>query len=203
MISGYILAGGLSRRMGRNKALLSLDGKTFIERSHEAVAAIATNVWLVGYTGPEDPRLPIIPDISDTVEKRGSIVGLVSALRHCPDEMAAVAACDLPFISAALMTRIADIANADKWAECVVPIQPDGEAQPLCAIYRKDKMLPIAEAALHDGAWRLRQLIENAEARLVRFSEIEDLPGSSNFFFNVNDASEFEKARRISNSDEA
>ncbi len=201
MINGYILAGGASRRMGRNKSLLLLNCKTLVERAYDSISAIASQVSVVGDVGTEGLGLPVVPDISDARERRGSIIGLVSALRHCSGEWAAVIACDLPFVTADLMRRLADISKIDERAGCVVPVQPDGRVQPLCAIYRKASALPAAEECLRDGEWRLRGLIDTLDTRLVQFREIEDLPGASNFFFNVNTAADYERAVRIAESE--
>lgn len=197
LVDGYILAGGTSQRMGTDKAALHLGGRTLVERAFEALAPIAATVSVVGNVSAERFGLPIICDIIEAGGKRGSIVGLVSALRHCKQNAAAVLACDLPFVTTGLMSRLVQVAVAESEVDCVVPVQPDGRLQPLCAIYRKSKVLKAAENCLDRGQWRLQQMLGGLSMRRVEFDEIEDLPGSSNFFFNVNTLAEFEEAAQI------
>src|SRR5512141_2200902 len=137
-VEGYVLAGGLSRRMGSSKAHLKLGGRTLVERAVATLLVVAEKVFVVGDVEIEGARIETIPDEPLKANSRGAIVGLYSALRHAKAEWAGVLACDLPFVTPDLIVRLAAIAEMSGDAACVVPVQPDGRSQPLCGLYRTD-----------------------------------------------------------------
>jgi molybdopterin-guanine dinucleotide biosynthesis protein A len=191
---GFILAGGASSRMGKNKAHLKLGGKTFIERAALSLSAIEPRrIFLVGNFTNENKVIEILPDVFKS-DSRASIIGLHTALFHAETEWIAVLACDLPFASGALFKILTGFVQEE--FEAIVALQKDERAQPLCALYRKT-CLPKAEAALASNEWSLKKLLEKLETRFVRFEEISDLPNAENFFFNVNTLEDFALAEQI------
>ena len=193
---GFILAGGASSRMGRNKADLKLDGKTFPERAAEALSALEPRrIFLIGnFSSENETRVfEVLPDVFKS-DSRAAIIGLHTALFHAETKWIAVLACDLPFASGELFTRLASFVKPE--IDAVVPLQKDQRAQPLCALYRKT-CLPKVEAALASNEWSLKKLLEKFETRFVRFEEICDLPNAENFFFNVNTPADFARAEQI------
>ena len=192
-IEGFILVGGASSRMGTDKALLELSGRNFVERIHAALSSIATKTSLVGprekfADGPI--ALPIVPDVH---VEWGALGGLHGALAACRAEWAAVVACDLPFVTGELFVRLASLRQN---FDTVVPLQPDGRTQPLCALYRTTICRPLAEELIAAGERRPRALLERVRTRLADFSELSDLKGSSDFFINVNTPEDHADAKR-------
>jgi molybdopterin-guanine dinucleotide biosynthesis protein A len=195
---GFILGGGASSRMGKNKAHLKLGGKTFVERAALSLSAIEPRrIFLVGdFTNENEATdIEILPDVFES-DSRASIIGLHTALFHAETEWIAVLACDLPFASGALFKILTEFLQNE--FEAIVPLQKDERAQPLCALYRKT-CLPKVEAALASNEWSLKKLLEKLETRFVRFEEISDLPNAENFFFNVNTPADFARALQIEN----
>jgi molybdopterin-guanine dinucleotide biosynthesis protein A len=193
---GFILAGGASSRMGKNKAHLKLGGKTFVERAAHSLSAIEPRrIFLVGNFTNENKAadIEILPDVFKS-DLRASIIGLHTALFHAETEWIAVLACDLPFASSSLFKRLTEFVQDE--FEAIVPLQKDERAQPLCALYRKT-CLPKVEAALASNEWSLKKLLEKLETRFVRFEEISELPNAENFFFNVNTPADFARAEQI------
>ena len=192
-IEGFILVGGASSRMGTNKALLELGGRNFVERIHAALSSIATKTCLVG---PRDKfadwpaMLPIVPDVH---VEWGAFGGLHGALAACRAEWAAVVACDLPFVTGELFVRLASLRQN---FDTVVPLQPDGRTQPLCALYRTTICRPLAEELIAAEERRPRALLERVRTRLADFSELSDLKGSSDFFININTPGDHADAKR-------
>lgn len=185
------MAGGQSLRMGQNKAELLLGGKTLIDRAAEALFPIANTVYAVGNLPGEVTSLPIIQDHPTEGNARGAIVGLCTALVNAKTEWIAVLACDLPFVTGELMTRMLDIlrevANSQESnVDAVFAEQPDGRIQPLCGLYRRDNCLPEIKKILSGDNWRLQQLRERLNPRVIKSSEIEDIRGAEFFFFNLN-----------------
>ena len=128
-IEAFILAGGASRRMGTDKSQLRIEQQTFTERITETLLQITDLVTIVGRN---DARLPGVPDI---YPQWGALGGLHAALTACRREWAVVVACDLPFVTPELFQHLANL-RLDH--EAVVPLQQDGRAQPLSALYRID-----------------------------------------------------------------
>ena len=195
-VDGFVLAGGASSRMGKNKAHLKLGGETFVQRAALSLSAIKPRrIFLVGNFTNENKatEIEILPDVFKS-GSRASIIGLHTALFHAETEWIAILACDLPFASGELLKRLAEFVKDE--FEAIVPLQKDERAQPLCALYRKT-CLPKAEAALASNEWSLKKLLEKLETRFVRFEEIDDLPNAENFFFNVNTPEDFARAVQI------
>ncbi|MGH9819304.1 MAG: molybdenum cofactor guanylyltransferase [Pyrinomonadaceae bacterium] len=210
-IEGFILVGGASRRMGEPKYKLEIGGMTFLERAASALTAMTTGqIIVVGdiddsylkvklFDG-EGRELRKIPDIISSEcggdhTGCGALIGLFTALTYAKTRWIAVLACDLPFVTGDLMTRIANCRSKD--LEAIVPIQPDSRVQPLCAVYQREGCLPIVEKMITDGDLKMQRLISLVRTRFVKFDEIADLDGSSNFFLNVNRPDDYKAALKI------
>ena len=192
LIDGFVLAGGQSRRMGQDKAALLLGGRTLIDRAAGAMFSIANTVYLVGNSNDAINSLPIIQDHPIMGDARGAIVGLYTALVSAKTEWIAVLACDLPFVTGELMTRMVDIMRHGAElqmndVDAVFAEQPDGRIQPL----------PEIEKMLSDGEWRLQQLGVRLKTRVIGFSEIKDIQGSEFLFLNLNTPEEYRAAVEI------
>lgn len=107
LLSAAILAGGLSQRMGTDKALLRLvpDGPTLIERVVAAVATVADEVLIVA----NDDRLGFLglPIVPDAYPGTGALGGIASAVAAARNEHCLVVACDMPFLSVPLLRAMA------------------------------------------------------------------------------------------------
>ncbi|MET0626451.1 MAG: molybdenum cofactor guanylyltransferase [Pyrinomonadaceae bacterium] len=189
-IEGFILAGGLSSRMGEDKARLRLDGRTFVERAAGALRAVAPRVNIVGTRpGVGGHGLTVVPDV---YEGLGAIGGLHAALSACAARWAAVVSCDLPFVNGGLFARLA--ALRDEEMEAVAPLQEDGRPQPLCALYAAGVCRDAAVELIRAGELRPRALLKKVRTRWVAFDELSDLEGARLFFTNVNTPEDYEKA---------
>lgn len=193
-VEGFILVGGASSRMGEDKARLMLGGRTFVERIAVALAAVAGRVTLVGSAerGAAWPWLPAVPDF---YVEWGALGGLHAALEAAAGRAtwAAVVACDLPFVTGELFVRLASLREN---YEAVVPVQPDGRRQPLCALYRAREAHALAEELIAKGERRPRALLDRLRTRLVAFDELSDLAGANLFFTNVNTPEDYAHARQ-------
>lgn len=191
-IEGFILAGGLSSRMGEDKSRLRLGGRTFVEIAAGALAAVSDGVSVVGSReGVESHGLPVVRDLHRGL---GAMGGLHAALAACGAGWAAVLSCDLPFVTAGLFERLTSLRDAG--ADAVAPVQADGRPQPLCALYAAARCLGAAERLIGAGELRPRVLLGEVRTRWVRFEELSDLAGSRLFFENVNTPADYEAARR-------
>ena len=180
-VSGYVLAGGQSSRMGKDKAVLDLGGQTMVERAADALSGIAEIVKIVGLRSEYSGPLAVIPDAFDG---RGSVVGLFTALVDCTTEYAAVLACDLPFAGGDLLTElVGSIGDYD----AVIPEQSDGRIQPLCAVYRTTTCRPAVESIMNSPNWRLQALANRLNVRII-------IPNGDRWHTNVNTPTELQAA---------
>jgi molybdenum cofactor guanylyltransferase len=208
-IQGFILAGGASRRMGRDKAQLLLNGQTFLARIANELRVLTTSIHLVqsaaasGSTtnsdaGPiNDPsgssmvEPGALPVITDVFPDWGALGGLHAGLAKCRTGWAAVIACDLPFVTSKLWRRL-DGFREDY--DAVAPIQEDGRPQPLCALYRIDPCLSVADRLIKSGERKPVSLLQSVQTRWVAFAEVADLAGASRFFDNINTPADYKRA---------
>lgn len=208
-IEGFILAGGASKRMGRDKARLRFRDKTFIEHATDALGEITNGkISIVGslqfdnseinHFSSEIKKLPVISDIK-VKKSPAALVGLHSALAHAESDWIIVVACDLPFASKELFKHLAAF-TGDENFDAVVPLQPDGRAQPLCAFYKRASCLPQIEELLRGEDLSLRNLLDRINTRFVEFSDFARLPNSDLFFLNINTPEDYRAAQQIPRS---
>jgi len=197
-VEGFILVGGASSRMGRDKSRLMLGGQTTVERIAESMAQVVTRVRLVG--GPaggryDRNRFQSVPDLADSW---GPLGGIQAALHAAEAEWCIAIACDLPFVSGDLWRRLFELkSNTTESFDAVVPIQADEYPQPLCAVYRRVPCRDAADRSIRNGEHSPRALLDKVKTRYVPFAEIADLTGASNFFFNINTPENYERAEQL------
>lgn len=201
-IEAFILIGGRSSRMGRDKALLKLGGVTLAERAVNTVRALLPkHIYLVArdenqFASEDLPKN--IPVIYDQYKDRGAYSGLHAALKQAQGEWIFVLACDLPFVSVDLLKFMAGM--IDGTFEAIISEASDGRVQPLCAFYKVDPCLKIIEKMINadEKLPPLRVIFEKINTRFIKFDEISALPDSQNFFFNLNSPEDKEKAQFLS-----
>ncbi|MFN0138743.1 MAG: molybdenum cofactor guanylyltransferase [Pyrinomonadaceae bacterium] len=203
-IDGFVLAGGASSRMGRPKHALLLGGRSLAERAVSIMSALTgERVTIVGNDidgGIGEIRVKLVPDDTrafavSTDERRAPIFGLYTALSLASTGWIAVLAVDLPFVSGELLARLASMRSDE--TDAIVPVQPDGRLQPLCAMYRRDTCSDAVSVAIETGELSLHKLLGGVRVRRVVSSEITDLPGSENFFVNVNAPDDLQAAAKL------
>lgn len=198
-VSAYIIAGGEGKRLGRPKWTVELGGKQMIAFIAEALSEVADDgeVTVVARRPIEIAGLPVITDSPPAGfdQAGGPLVGLYTALRDAQSEWLIAAACDLPFVTDELFRRLLSECSDD--LDAVVPNQPDGTPQPLCAAYRVAACLPAAENAIADGRLSMFSLLDRVRTRFVPFEDLAVLPGSDVFFFNINTPEDLAKATEM------
>ena len=198
-ISAYVLIGGRSSRLGRDKALVEIDGTSLAERSVRTLneAFPDRGATLIAAQGDQFAgRFAAYRLITDTRIGRGPFGALNAALGDAATEWIIVLACDLPFVTADLLRHLAR--KAGPGVDAVVPMQPDGRLQPLAAIYRTPALLQPVKAVLEsDVTPALASLVEGIQATVIPFSDIAGLPEAEHFFVNINTSDDLEKAVTI------
>lgn len=195
-IQAFILAGGASSRMGADKAQLLISEQTLIQRIANTLFEVFESITVVGRE-VEDPRLNAAMDV---YPKWGALGGLHAALNACASEWAFVIACDLPFVSAEMIKRLTTLRED---FDAVVPIQPDGRAQPLSSLYRTESCLHQATQLIEAAKRRPLDLLDKVNTRWVPFSELSQLPASQNFFLNINTPEDYYEATQRAAADKS
>lgn len=193
-VEGFILVGGASSRMGRDKSQLRLGDRTTVEWIGTAMSGLVEKTQLVGSHEASDA----FPNVSDLEESWGPLGGIHAALHAAKADWCIIVACDLPFVSSDLLARLLALSSRESQTlDAVVPIQADGYPQPLCAIYRRLPCLAAADLSLANGEHSPRALLDKVATRYVDFTEISHLPKSDTFFFNLNTPENLERAQSL------
>ena len=166
MTSGFVLVGGASRRMGRDKALLPLAGATMVEQIAAKVRAAAGNVTLIG--SPEKYGHLGLPVVPDEIENCGPLGGLYTALRLSESEWNLIVACDMPHITEAFLKQLIESAEASG-ADCMVP-EIDGKVDPLCAVYH-GSLVRAAETAIHRKLLKMQDFVSTLRTSYWRVTD--------------------------------
>lgn len=159
-----LLAGGESRRMGRDKAAIEVDGETMLARTARLAADACDEVFVsVRSAGAVDAlrrRWPLIEDASDGT---GPLAGILGALRTRPGVDWLVLACDLPRLDAATLAALLAAAKEAPDALAVaMESERDGTPEPLCAVWRPGMVPRIEQQLAEDRRCARRCLIEAA-----------------------------------------
>ncbi len=190
-VSGIILAGGQSRRLGTNKAFVKVGGIALIERVAERVRHLASEVAIV----TNDPAsygslgARVVPD---TWPRMGSLGGIYSGLEAACYERALVVGCDMPFLDHQLL-RFMILLSADY--DVVLP-NVNGLLEPLHAIYNK-ACLPAIERLLRAGDLRIIDFLGEVRVRYVDEAELRIFDPQQLSFFNVNTPEDLERAHEL------
>jgi molybdopterin-guanine dinucleotide biosynthesis protein A len=197
-IEGFILIGGQSRRMGTDKSQLIIAGQSFVERIAAELSSVTTSVKLVGANSAAAKiNLASVPDV---YPGWGALGGVHAAISACSAPWALIVACDFPFITRNLFTRLASVRED---FEAVAPIQNDGIPQPLCALYRVEPCVRLAEDFIKSGERKPVALLQSVQTRWVAFDELRDLEGADRFFENINTPEDYVRLseKGLSNND--
>jgi molybdopterin-guanine dinucleotide biosynthesis protein A len=190
-VSGVILAGGASRRMGRDKALLEFGGELLIARIAERLRAVVDEVIIAANDtaryAPFADRC--VPDVYPGI---GTLGGIHAGLRAAAHQLAVIVACDMPFLNPdvlAWFVGAAGSANGAGDADLVV-LKHDKGVEPLHAVYRKS-CLPAIEATIRSGERCAFAFYDQIRVRYVHPAEIIALDPALSSLRNVNNPTQW------------
>jgi molybdenum cofactor guanylyltransferase len=189
-LTGFILAGGKSSRMGSDKAFLAAGGRTLLERAIELAASVAGEVRIVGRHGKCSSFGAVVADI---FPGRGPLGGIHAALTSSATDWNLVLGVDLPFIEKRFLIYLVKEAQNSQ-AVVTVP-RTGGYFQPLCSVYRK-QFASAAERALLEGRNKVDRLFQSVPLRVIDDDELARTGYSPLMFRNLNTPEDWEEARR-------
>ena len=179
-ITGIILSGGKSIRMGENKAFIEIEGVPIISRIHTLFKSLFNEIIIV--TNQKEPFLSYDASIySDLLPNRGVLGGLYTGLFFSSFLYSFCVACDMPFLKEPVIEYL--IRNIDSF-DVIVPKAEDG-LQPLHAIYSKTCLEPIREI-IKKGKYKIIDFYPMAKLKIVEEHEFRSLDPRAESFINVN-----------------
>ena len=190
--SALILAGGESRRMGQDKANLQLGERSLLQ----SVAAILQPLFEEVIVSVRETRPEIsLPQVFDDARYYGPLAGLAAGLKRAHSPWLFVVACDMPFISPAVIN---DLAARRLSVEAVVP-RVQGYPQPLAAFYSASCLTVVENCLAGSGKHSLRALLEKLQVRYVDETDLKMADPQLRSFFDLDTPQDVAIARNKDN----
>jgi len=196
--TGIILAGGKNLRLGRNKALEIIGGKTVIERVLARLSLIVNTIIIVTADGKN--HLMPLPDarfVADVYPGKGPLGGIYSGVSTSSTDLNIVVACDMPFLSTDLLQHMLELAPG---FDAVVPRTRESLFEPLHAVYSRN-CLPVIKSHVETGKLSIRAFLAEVKVRYIEEDECRRYDLELLSFFNMNRQADYERALKIAERD--
>jgi len=190
-VTGVILAGGQSRRMGQDKAFLPFGRGLLIERVIEVVQQVTADVILITNT-PERYQRFGLPMFSDVIAEAGSLGGIYTGLVSAKTPYSLCLACDMPFVKPTFLRFLCRTAAE---ADVVIPRNAD-DFQPLCAVYSQVCRDPIRHK-IEVGQLKITGFFDQVRVRVIDGDLLTRYDPPDVMFFNANTPEEYAKAQHM------
>lgn len=200
LVDAFVLIGGGSKRLGRDKAFVELGGRTLAQRAHDTIteAAFASRIYYVAASPDQFSNRVgelMAPVIFDEIPNCGPIGALSAALSIAQTEWILLLACDLPFVSADFLKRLISKQSGD--SESIVARQLDGKLQPLCGFYKvAAARKSVINLRQRNSSPPIREVLGLIATRIVTFDEYSDLANAATLLANINTSHDLEAALR-------
>lgn len=188
-ITGIILAGGKSQRMGMEKGLVVFHGQPLIQRAIAVLKVLCHKILISSNTSSYDHLGYKV--VHDVMHDSGPMGGIYSCLRESKSRVNLVS-CDMPFVAADIYHLLANHAG-DAWI--CVPWYENEHFEPLCGIYTKD-CLPDMEAYINIKNYKLPELFLNTNFKALKIKDIYPKL-KEYYFFNINSPSDLDLALEL------
>jgi molybdopterin-guanine dinucleotide biosynthesis protein A len=198
--SAVILAGGFSRRFGRNKGLVVLAGKPLIIHVIDRVSKVVDDVLVVVSSVVQKNKFEAILEekanlVIDKDDSQSPLVGTITGFETAEGEYSLLLPCDTPLVSTQIVQFLLDMCTNRSAA---IPRWPGGYIEPLQAVYRTESALTAAKTALKQGKMNMQSMIENLRGvRYISTMVLQQLEPDLLTFFNVNTPQDLKKAESI------
>ena len=180
-----ILAGGKSNRFGQDKAMLSFNGITLLDRMFNELLSITNDIWVVG---DRREKSVISPDkfLPDIIDNTGPLGGLLTILSHSSKPIL-LTPCDMPFLNHNHMQFLVD--EYDSNYDATIAVSKSG-IEPLFGFY-KPHVKPIVQKCIKSNILAMYQFINKLDVKCIEF---EDQDYNTDMFFNINSFSDYKLA---------
>jgi len=160
-ITGIILAGGKSSRMGTDKGFLSLKGHRFVEHIIKTIQPLVHKIIIVSNNSDYDVFKQ--KRVDDIIKDAGPLAGLHSGLYHSETEINLVLSCDIPFINDTVINKLIEAYNEES---DVIQIKSQGMIMPLIAIYKRE-CFHLFSTLLETGERRLQFAVTKLNSKTI------------------------------------
>ncbi len=192
-LDAVILAGGRSRRLGADKALLPFGGEPLLRIIVDRVSRVCPRVFVAVDSAGRYEQLGLpVELVADVTPGHGPLSGLQVGLRACASQHALFLACDLPFLNTQLLRHMAQLPRS---YQALVP-RLEGRWHPLHAIYSRS-VLPSVDAMLAAGGGSLRDLLARLDVRPIEEEELRPLDPDGLALLNLNAPADLRRARAL------
>jgi molybdenum cofactor guanylyltransferase len=189
-LSGFVLAGGKSTRMGQDKAAITLNGLTLLQHALAALREVCRDVAILGKHELYGNLGPVYEDIFPGC---GPLGGIHAALSNSQTRLNLIIAVDTPFLAPEFLSYLAERA-IDSDAIVTTP-EIEDYTQPLCTVYSLD-FLPIAEQSLRSGNYKIVPLFPEGRTLVIQEAELRQFAFAADMFENLNTPEDLARARR-------
>jgi len=179
-ITGIILAGGKSRRMGEDKAFVSFSGRPLIETLIDKLSGVFKDLIIVTNT-PHLYKGYGLETYTDLVKDKGPLAGIYTGLFYSKTAHSFIVACDMPFLNRDLIRFM--LGKIDRYD--IVVSRRRGRPEPLCAVYSKRCIKPI-ECQLHNNNLKITDLFPRVRTRIITAEETASCGARDKDFVNIN-----------------
>lgn len=191
MRTAIVLAGGQSRRFGRDKSQLPWGSSDLIHSILKKLSTVCCESIVVSNRAWE-PQLPGIRVVADLIPQKGPLSGIHAGLSCSNNPYAFVTGCDMPFVSGLAVEYLFEQAEG---YDALIPKGPEGP-EPLAAVYHRNCIQPI-ERLLHQDIRKTQALFSLIRVRFVDTEELRRFDAELNLFRNINTPAEYEKAKEL------
>ncbi|SES79322.1 molybdenum cofactor guanylyltransferase [Oceanobacillus limi] len=191
-VCSVVLSGGNSSRMGTNKSLLKLNGKTVIESIIKQLERCSDEI-VVSANNNKDYDFLSVPIINDRFNNKGPLAGMEAALYYIKADYYVIAACDMPFVDSKVYRYLINNIGSH---DAIIPVY-QGRIHPVSGVFKRD-VLPHIQHLLNRDQLSIRKLFNHINVKFME--EFTTIPSSQleNHFFNMNKPADYEKAKFLS-----
>ncbi len=193
-ISGVLLAGGKSRRMGQDKRNLMISGKSLFNHVLHVLESVFSEIIIV-----VDTISPVVAEINhrvvtDLIPEKGSAGGLYTGLTYSSHRQVFAVACDMPFLNPAVIKGICDRSDSTD----VTMVKLSNGLHPMHSVYSK-QCIPVLRRMIEDGQLRIQDLLlqKNLKTTVLGQEVVQEIDPQFQSFLNVNTPADLEIAERV------
>ena len=179
-ITGFVLAGGKSSRMGYDKGLINVGESTLIQSAVNLMKAFTTNVYILAPT--EKYKNIGVPCIADKIDSRGPLSALYTGLISSRTQINIFLACDMPKMR---LEFIRYLVKKSSQHDAVLMKFTDGNVEPLCGIYKKS-CLTIIKSNFEHNQYKLSELLAELNVAYISEKNLNYLGLDRSIFTNIN-----------------
>ncbi len=199
-LSVLVLAGGQSRRMGRDKARLVVQGEPLILRVVRRVKQVADEVLVVS-RWPHEYAFTGVACVPDVLPGQGPLAGMWSGALVAAGRYIAPVACDMPFVNPDLLQAMVEVLEAQPHLEGVLPVEEE-RAHPLHGVYRRQTFLQTGARALRRGKRAIQAALDQMHLDLWTKARWRSWEPEGRAFWNLNTFKDFQRLTSLLKDEE-